>query len=80
MCVYYVMATYRDQFVVYEDGYGNYVGRLKELIIRGGENIFPKEIEYFLESHPLITQAQVILKMFQLFTKSIIYNYFSIKN
>lgn len=75
MCVYYfVMDTYRDQFVVYEDGYGNYVGRLKEMIIRGGENIFPKEIEYFLESHPLITQAQVIIiKMFRLFTKSVIY-------
>lgn len=49
----------RDQFVLYEDGYGNHVGRLKEMIIRGGENIFPKEIEYFLESHPSISQVQV---------------------
>ncbi|XP_027850755.2 medium-chain acyl-CoA ligase ACSF2, mitochondrial-like [Aphis gossypii] len=48
-----------DQFVLYEDGYGNHVGRLKEMIIRGGENLFPKEIEYFLESHPLIAQIQV---------------------
>ncbi|XP_025420128.1 acyl-CoA synthetase family member 2, mitochondrial [Sipha flava] len=48
-----------DQFVMYEDGYGNYVGRLKEMIIRGGENIFPKEIEYFFESHPLILHVQV---------------------
>ncbi|XP_050428074.1 medium-chain acyl-CoA ligase ACSF2, mitochondrial-like [Adelges cooleyi] len=48
-----------DQFVLYEDGYGNHAGRLKEMIIRGGENIFPKEIEYFLETHPSITQAQV---------------------
>jgi len=53
---------YSDQFVIYEDGYGNHVGRLKEMIIRGGENIFPKEIEYFLESHPLISQAQVIIR------------------
>lgn len=44
---------------MYENGYGNHVGRIKELIIRGGENIYPKEIEYFLESHPQITQAQV---------------------
>jgi len=48
-----------DQFVLYEDGYGNCIGRLKEMIIRGGENVFPKEIEHFLESHPLITQVQV---------------------
>ncbi|XP_060838688.1 medium-chain acyl-CoA ligase ACSF2, mitochondrial-like [Rhopalosiphum padi] len=48
-----------DQFVLYEDGYGNHVGRLKEMIIRGGENLFPKEIEYFLESHPMISQVQV---------------------
>jgi len=44
---------------LYEDGYGNHVGRLKEMIIRGGENLFPKEIEYFLESHPSISQVQV---------------------
>lgn len=50
---------YRDQFVLYEDGYGNIVGRIKEMIIRGGENLFPVEIEYFLESHPLIVLAQV---------------------
>ncbi|XP_050428075.1 medium-chain acyl-CoA ligase ACSF2, mitochondrial-like [Adelges cooleyi] len=48
-----------DQFVLYEDGYGNLAGRVKEIIIRGGENIFPKEIEYFLETHPAITQAEV---------------------
>ncbi|XP_050548330.1 medium-chain acyl-CoA ligase ACSF2, mitochondrial-like isoform X2 [Daktulosphaira vitifoliae] len=48
-----------DQFILYENGYGHYTGRLKDMIIRGGENIFPKEIEYFLESHPSITQAQV---------------------
>ncbi|CAI6367180.1 unnamed protein product [Macrosiphum euphorbiae] len=48
-----------DQFVLYEDGYGNHVGRIKEMIIRGGENLFPKEIEYFLESHPSISQVQV---------------------
>ncbi|VVC42217.1 AMP-dependent synthetase/ligase,AMP-binding enzyme, C-terminal domain [Cinara cedri] len=48
-----------DQFVLHEDGYGMAVGRIKEIIIRGGENIFPVEIEHFLEVHPLILQAQV---------------------
>lgn len=54
-----VIILYRDQFVLYENGYGNIVGRIKDMVIRGGENIFPAEIEYFLESHPLISQVQV---------------------
>ena len=41
-------------------GYVNIVGRLKDLIIRGGENIAPREIEEFLHTHPDISQAQVI--------------------
>lgn len=42
------------------DGYVNIVGRIKDLIIRGGENIYPREIEEFLYTHPLIADAQVI--------------------
>lgn len=42
-----------------EDGYGVVTGRIKDIIIRGGENIQPQSIEYFLESHPEILQAQV---------------------
>ena len=49
----------RDQFVLHEDGYGLVVGRIKDMIIRGGENIFPKEIEHFLEEHPDILEVQV---------------------
>ncbi len=49
-----------DQFVLQEDGYGRIVGRFKEMIIRGGENIFPKEIEDFLSTHPDILEAQVV--------------------
>jgi len=67
------MALFRDQFVLYEDGYGNHVGRLKEMIIRGGENLFPKEIEYFLESHPAISQVQVIIHAHSTIFKYIIY-------
>jgi fatty-acyl-CoA synthase len=43
-----------------EAGYVNIVGRLKDMIIRGGENISPREIEEFLHTHPGVSQAQVI--------------------
>ncbi|XP_031351687.1 medium-chain acyl-CoA ligase ACSF2, mitochondrial-like isoform X3 [Photinus pyralis] len=49
-----------DQFILYEDGSGKVVGRMKDMIIRGGENISPTEIEKLLESHPDILEAQVI--------------------
>ncbi len=42
------------------DGYVNIVGRIKDMIIRGGENIYPREIEEFLFTHPAIADAQVI--------------------
>jgi fatty-acyl-CoA synthase len=41
------------------DGYCNIVGRLKDMLIRGGENIYPREIEEFLSRHPKIQSAQV---------------------
>ncbi|MBT8267937.1 MAG: AMP-binding protein, partial [Bacteroidia bacterium] len=43
-----------------EEGYIKIVGRIKDMIIRGGENIYPKEIEEFLFTHPKISQVQVI--------------------
>jgi len=43
-----------------EDGYFNITGRIKDMIIRGGENIYPKEIEEFLYTHPQISDVQVI--------------------
>jgi fatty-acyl-CoA synthase len=43
-----------------EDGYVNIVGRIKDMIIRGGENLYPREIEEFLYTHPAIVDAQVI--------------------
>lgn len=49
-----------DQFILNEDGYGRVVGRVKDMIIRGGENIFPKEIENFLSEHPDIVEVSVI--------------------
>ena len=42
------------------DGYLNIVGRIKDMIIRGGENIYPREVEEFLYSHPDIADVQVI--------------------
>jgi fatty-acyl-CoA synthase len=49
-----------DLGVMDEDGYVQVVGRIKDMIIRGGENIYPKEIEEFLYTHPGIQDAQVI--------------------
>ncbi len=43
-----------------EDGYANIVGRIKDMVIRGGENIYPREIEEFLYTHPDIEDVQVI--------------------
>jgi fatty-acyl-CoA synthase len=42
------------------DGYVNIVGRIKDMIIRGGENVYPREIEEFLHGHPAVSEAQVI--------------------
>jgi fatty-acyl-CoA synthase len=42
------------------DGYVNIVGRIKDMVIRGGENVYPREIEEFLYTHPDIIDAQVI--------------------
>ena len=43
-----------------EEGYVNIVGRIKDLVIRGGENVYPREIEEFLYAHPDIADVQVI--------------------
>ncbi|SEM02042.1 AMP-binding enzyme, partial [Rhodococcus maanshanensis] len=42
------------------DGYVAITGRIKDMVIRGGENIYPREIEEFLYTHPDILDAQVI--------------------
>ena len=49
-----------DLATVDEDGYYKITGRLKDMIIRGGENIYPREIEEFLYTHPQIADVQVI--------------------
>jgi len=49
-----------DLAVMRDDGYVNISGRIKDTIIRGGENIYPREIEEFLYSHPKISDVQVI--------------------
>ena len=43
-----------------DEGYVNIVGRIKDMIIRGGENVYPREIEEFLYTHPDVVDAQVI--------------------
>ncbi|QLL10427.1 AMP-binding protein [Mycobacterium vicinigordonae] len=49
-----------DLAIMRDDGYCNIVGRIKDMVIRGGENIYPREIEEFLHTHPDIEDAQVI--------------------
>lgn len=49
-----------DIATVDEDGYVRIVGRSKDMLIRGGENIYPREIEEFLYTHPAIEQVEVI--------------------
>ncbi|GAA4137939.1 AMP-binding protein [Actinomadura keratinilytica] len=49
-----------DLAVMDAEGYVNITGRIKDMVIRGGENIYPREIEEFLYTHPDIVDAQVI--------------------
>ncbi|MGW0837069.1 AMP-binding protein [Streptomyces prunicolor] len=49
-----------DLAMMREDGYVEIVGRIKDMIIRGGENIYPREIEEFLYTHPKIADVQVV--------------------
>jgi fatty-acyl-CoA synthase len=48
-----------DLATVDAEGYGNIVGRIKDMVIRGGENLYPREIEEFLYRHPKIQDVQV---------------------
>lgn len=49
-----------DLAVIREDGYAQIVGRIKDMIIRGGENVYPREIEEFLYTHPKVADVQVV--------------------
>ena len=48
-----------DLATIDEDGYAAIVGRVKDMVIRGGENIYPREVEEFLYRHPKISEVQV---------------------
>lgn len=48
-----------DLATIDKDGYCNIVGRVKDMVIRGGENVYPREIEEFLYRHPKVSEAQV---------------------
>jgi fatty-acyl-CoA synthase len=49
-----------DLAVLDEAGYCNIVGRIKDMVIRGGENVYPREIEEFLHQHPQVQDVQVV--------------------
>jgi fatty-acyl-CoA synthase len=48
-----------DLATIDDEGYGNIVGRIKDMVIRGGENLYPREIEEYLYRHPKVQDAQV---------------------
>src|ERR671916_1652238 len=49
-----------DLGVMDSDGYLNITGRIKDMVIRGGENVYPREVEEFLYTHPDVLDAQVV--------------------
>ena len=49
-----------DLATIDAEGYCNIVGRIKDMVIRGGENIYPREIEEFLYRHPKVADVQVV--------------------
>jgi len=49
-----------DLAVMREDGYLAITGRIKDMVIRGGENVYPREIEEFLYTHPKVSDVQVV--------------------
>ena len=49
-----------DLAVMDDEGYVNIVGRIKDMIIRGGENVYPREVEEFLYTHPDVVEVQVV--------------------
>ncbi|AEV74671.1 acyl-CoA synthetase (AMP-forming)/AMP-acid ligase II [Mycolicibacterium rhodesiae NBB3] len=49
-----------DLAVMRDDGYCMIIGRIKDMVIRGGENVYPREVEEFLHTHPDIDDVQVI--------------------
>jgi acyl-CoA synthetase (AMP-forming)/AMP-acid ligase II len=48
-----------DIAIIDAEGYCNIVGRIKDMVIRGGENLYPREIEEFLYRHPKIQDVQI---------------------
>ena len=56
----FIFEFFRDIGVIDEKGYGQIIGRLKDLVIRGGENLYPREIEEILVRQPNIQEAYVV--------------------
>jgi fatty-acyl-CoA synthase len=48
-----------DLGIIDQEGYANIVGRVKDMLIRGGENVYPREVEEFLFRHPKVKEVQV---------------------
>ena len=48
-----------DLAVIDAEGYGNITGRVKDMVVRGGENVYPAEVENYLFRHPAVQEVQV---------------------
>ena len=59
--------NFRDIAIMDSDGYVMISGRIKDMIIRGGENIYPVEVEQYLYKHPAVEDVQVVGKFHSLF-------------
>lgn len=59
MSLKFYSSSQRDLAVMTEEGYCSIVGRIKDMLIRGGENIYPLEIEQIMYEHPQIKDVQV---------------------
>lgn len=57
--MFIVLFFFRDIAQMDEDGFCKIVGRIKDMIIRGGENVYPTEIEQLIYKHPKVKDVQV---------------------
>lgn len=55
----YNFINFRDIFTMTESGHGCFVGRIKEMVNRGGENVYPREVEDYLKTHPNIKEGKL---------------------
>ena len=66
MLIWHKMILISDMAVMDEQGYMKIIGRIKDMIIVSGENVYPQEVEDVLRTHPAVKEAHVRAIMYQL--------------